>query len=140
MGLSHISAEEAINKLSEAQLKLIIKVLGEEKEASKIAKNIVKARSNKTITRVNELVAIIEKSKKKFSAKINPSTKTFQALRIFVNKEISELINGIISATKLLKPGGKILIVSFHSIEDKKIIKFFLVTLHQIAQDRQVFA
>ena len=125
MGLSHISAEEAINKLSEAQLKLIIKVLGEEKEASKIAKNIVKARSNKTITRVNELVAIIEESKKKnFSAKINPSTKTFQALRIFVNKEISELINGIISATKILKPGGKILIVSFHSIEDK-IIKYF---------------
>ena len=54
----------------------------------------------------------------------------FSALRIFVNKEISELINGIISATKLLKPGGKILIVSFHSIEDK-IVKFFLVTFQK---------
>ena len=71
------------------------------------------------------MVKIIEKSKKKnFSKKINPSTKTFQALRIFVNKEITELITGIISATKLLKPGGKILIVSFHSIEDK-IVKYF---------------
>ena len=62
--------------------------------------------------------------KKNFHNKINPSTKTFQALRIFVNKEISELINGIIYATRFLKPGGKILILSFHSIEDK-IIKYF---------------
>ena len=79
----------------------------------------------KEITRVDELVKIIEKSKKKnFSSKINPSTKTFQALRIFVNKEITELLKGLITATKLLKPGGKIIIVSFHSIEDK-IIKYF---------------
>ena len=90
--------------------------MGEEKEASKIAKNIVKARALKKIKRVDELVKIIENSKKKkFSNKINPSTKTFQALRIFVNKEITELVNGIISATKFLKPGGKILVVSFHS-------------------------
>ncbi len=65
MGLSNISAQKVINNLSEAQLKLIIKILGEEREASKIAKNIVKARINKKITRVDELVKIIEKSKKK---------------------------------------------------------------------------
>ena len=125
MGLSSTSAKEVINNLSEKQLKTIIRVLGEEKEASKIAKNIVIARTEKKITKVDELVKIIEKSKRKnFSKKINPSTKTFQALRIFVNKEITELITGIISATKLLKPGGKILIVSFHSIEDK-IVKYF---------------
>ncbi len=125
MGMSDISAQKAINNLSENQLRLIIKILGEEKEASIIAKNIVKARLEKKITRVDELVNIIEKSKKKkFLSNINPCTKTFQALRIFVNKEISELIEGIINATKLLKPGGKILIVSFHSIEDK-IIKYF---------------
>ena len=119
------TSAEAINNLSEKQLKKIIKILGEEQEASKIAKNIVKFRSVKKITRVDELVKIIEKSKKKISgSKINPSTKTFQALRIFVNKEITELINGIVVATKYLKPGGKILIVSFHSIEDK-IVKFF---------------
>ena len=125
MGISDLSAQDAINNLSEKDLKLIIKILGEENEASKIAKNIVKARLIKKITRVDELVKIIEKSKKKnFYNKINPCTKTFQALRIFVNKEISELITGIIFATKFLKPGGKILIVSFHSIEDK-IVKFF---------------
>ncbi len=125
MGISDLSAQDAINNLSEIDLKLIIKILGEENEASNIAKNIVKARLEKKITRVDELVKIIEKSKKKnFYNKINPCTKTFQALRIFVNKEISELITGIIFATKFLKPGGKILIVSFHSIEDK-IVKFF---------------
>ena len=65
MGLSSFSAKEVINNLSEAKLKLIIKILGEEKEASKIAKNIVKARAEKKITKVSELVKIIEQSKKK---------------------------------------------------------------------------
>ncbi len=125
MGLSITSAEEVINKFSEQKLKLIIKILGEEKDASRIAKNIVIARSIRKIAKVNQLVDIIKKSKKRsYSEKINPSTKTFQALRIFVNKEVTELIEGIISATKVLKPGGKILVVSFHSIEDK-IIKYF---------------
>ena len=125
MGLNEISAFEAINNLSEIDLKLIIKILGDEKEASRIAKNIVKYRKEKKITRTSELVKIIEKSKKKkFSNRINPCTKTFQALRIFVNKEITELIYGIINATKKLKPGGKILVVSFHSLEDR-IVKYF---------------
>ena len=124
MGLSQISAQDVINNLSELDLKLIIKILGEEKEAARIANNIVKFRNKKKITQENELVAIIKKSKKKnYISKINPCTKTFQALRIFVNKEITELINGIINATKILKPGGKILVISFHSIEDK-IVKY----------------
>ncbi len=125
MGLTSISAQDAINKLSQENLKLILKILGEEKEASIIARNIVKARSEKKISKVDELVKIITKSKKKnYYTKINPCTKSFQALRIFVNKEVTELVNGLINAAKLLKPGGKILIVSFHSIEDK-IVKFF---------------
>lgn len=67
----------------------------------------------------------MKKAKKKnYSSKINPCTKTFQALRIFVNKEITELIHGVISATKKLKPGGKILVISFHSLEDR-IVKYF---------------
>jgi len=125
MGLNEISALDAINNLSEKDLKLIIKILGDEKEASKIAKNIVEQRNIKRITNTIDLVKIIEKSKKKnYSSKINPCTKTFQAIRIFVNKEITELINGVINATKKLKPGGKILVISFHSLEDR-IIKYF---------------
>ncbi len=125
MGLNDISALDAINNLSEKNLKLIIKIFGEEKEAHIIAKNIVKYRNIKKIVNTTDLVSIIKKSKKRtFSSKINPCTKTFQALRIFVNKEITELINGVISATKKLKPGGKILVISFHSLEDR-IIKYF---------------
>ena len=66
----------------------------------------------------------MKRVKKNFLSKINPSTKTFQALRIFVNKEISELINGITYATKFLRPGGRLIVISFHSIEDK-IIKYY---------------
>ncbi|MDC0472585.1 16S rRNA (cytosine(1402)-N(4))-methyltransferase RsmH [Pelagibacteraceae bacterium] len=125
MGLGSISAEEIINDLDENILILIIKILGEEKEAKKIVKNIIKARSIKRISLVSELVKIIEKSKKKnYAKKINVCTKTFQALRIFANKETSELIEGITKATKFLKVGGKIIVISFHSIEDK-IVKFY---------------
>ena len=125
MGLNEVSALDAINNLSELDLKLVIKILGEEKEASKIAKNIVKYRKLNKLSNTADLVKIIEKSKNKnYASKINPCTKTFQALRIFVNKEITELINGVISATKKLKPGGKLLVISFHSIEDK-IVKYF---------------
>ena len=125
MGLSKISAEEVVNNFSENQIKSIIRILGEEKDSSNIARNIIKARLTKKIIKVDQLVDIINKSKKKnYISKINPSTKTFQALRIFVNKEVSELVSGMINATKVLKPGGKLIIVSFHSIEDK-IVKFF---------------
>jgi len=125
MGLSDISAEEVINKLNEKDLRLILKILGEEQEANRIVKNIIKARQVKKIDTVIELVKIIELSKKKnYKQKINVCTKTFQALRIFVNKETTELIKGLIEATQLIKYGGKIIIISFHSIEDK-IIKYY---------------
>jgi len=125
MGLSAISAEDVINSLDEKNLKLIIKILGEEREASRIAKNIIKARTLKKIDTVTDLVRIIEASKKKnYNKKINVCTKTFQALRMFVNKETTELIEGLIKASKYVKSGGKIIIISFHSIEDK-IIKYY---------------
>ena len=125
MGLSNMSAEQVINTLDEQSLKSVIKILGEEKEASRIVKNIIKERQIKKINTVSELVKIIESSKKKnFNKKINVCTKTFQALRIFVNKETSELMEGLIKATQLIKKGGKIIIISFHSIEDK-IVKYY---------------
>ena len=125
MGLSDISAEEVINTLDEKNLGLVIKILGEEQEANRIVKNIIKARQIKKIETVSELVKIIESSKKRnYNKKINVCTKTFQALRIFVNKETSELIEGLIKATQFIKPGGKIIIISFHSIEDK-IVKYY---------------
>ena len=131
MGLADISAEDVLNNLDENNLKLIIKIFGEEKEAAKIVRNIVKARKIKKISKVSDLVEIIEKSKKKnYKKKINVCTKTFQALRIFVNKETTELIEGIIKATKLIKSGGKIIVISFHSIEDR-IVKFYFTNYSQ---------
>ena len=124
MGLSKINADKVINKFSEINLKSIIKFFGDEKEAAFIAKGIVKSRSNKPIETTDEFVQIIKNSKKKFSKKINPCTKTFQSLTIFINKEVSELIYGLISATKILQDGGKIIVITFHSLEDK-IVKFF---------------
>ena len=125
MGLTNLSAEKILNNCDEHYLKLILKILGDEKEASKIVKNIVQTRKLRKISTVLDLVEIIKKSKKKdYSKKIDICTKTFQALRIFVNKETTELIEGIIKATKFIKTGGKIIVVSFHSIEDK-IVKFY---------------
>ena len=139
MGLNEISALDVINNLSEIELKLVIKILGEEKEASKIAKNIVKHRNTKKITNTADLARIIEKSKKKnFSSKINPCTKTFQALRIFVNKEISELIYGLINSFKLLPVGGIIVVVTFHSIEDK-IVKYFFKNYSEIKNNSRYY-
>ena len=91
--------------------------------AKLIAKNIIQQRSKKNIL-THDLVSIIDRAKGYKKAKIHNATKTFQALRIFVNKEISELIYGLINSFKLLPVGGIIVVVTFHSIEDK-IVKFF---------------
>ena len=125
MGQTTNSAKEVLNSYSTQDLRDIIKTFGEEEDATRIAKNIVSQRIKKKLETTDELVKIIKKSKKKnYKKKINESTKTFQAIRIFVNQEISELIEGIIKATKILKPGGKLIVISFHSIEDK-IVKFY---------------
>ena len=125
MGLNDLNLIEVLNSINEKNLKLIIKVFGEEKEAGNIAKNIIKRRTIDKISNTGDLVEIIKKSKKKnFNNKIDVCTKTFQALRILINQEVSELLIGLVEATKLLKTGGKILVISFHSIEDK-IVKYF---------------
>ena len=129
MGLNDFSASDVINKLDEMELEQIFKFFGEEREGKKIAREIVLKRKVKKIN-TEELVKIIEKTKKIKNFKIHSATKVFQALRIFVNKEISELIYGLINATKTLKKDGVIAVVSFHSLEDK-IIKYFFKSLSE---------
>jgi len=129
LGLNSYSAEDAINKLEEKELEKIFKFFGDEKEGKYIARNIIKERlKNKIDTRA--LVKIIDKSKKRKNFKVHNATKVFQALRIFVNKEISELIYGLINATKVLKKGGILGVVTFHSLEDK-IVKYFFKSLSE---------
>ena len=129
MGLNDFSANEAINKLDGIELEKIFKFFGEEKEAKKVVKNIIKERKKNNIN-TKHLVEIIEKTKKKKNFKIHSATKIFQALRIFVNKEISELIKGLIAASKILKKDGVLAVVTFHSLEDK-IVKYFFRSLSE---------
>ena len=129
MGINNFSAKEVINNLEEKELEKIFRCFGEEKESKRIAHNIVKDRKSKEIT-TEELVQIIQSSKRKKSYKTHSATKVFQALRIFVNKEISELINGLINATKIVKKDGLIVVVTFHSLEDR-IVKYFFKSLSE---------
>jgi 16S rRNA (cytosine1402-N4)-methyltransferase len=129
MGINDFSAKEAINQLSENELEKIFKYFGEEKESKRIAHNIVEDRKTREIT-TEELVRIIESSKRKKNYKTHSATKIFQALRIFVNKEISELIYGLINAAKVVKKDGVIAVVTFHSLEDK-IVKYFFKSLSE---------
>ena len=129
LGLNSYSAEDAINKLDQKELEKIFKFFGDEKEGKYIARNIVKERINKKID-TQGLVKIIDSSKRRKNFRVNNSTKAFQALRIFVNKEISELIYGLINAAKILKKDGVLAVVTFHSLEDK-IVKYFLKSLSE---------
>ncbi len=129
MGINDFSAKDVINKLKIVELEKIFKFFGEEKESKKIAINIDKARKNRVID-TQGLVKIIEKTKRKKNFKVHSATKVFQALRIFVNKEISELINGLVEATKILKKDGILVVVTFHSLEDK-IVKYFFKSLSE---------
>ena len=129
LGINDFSAKDVINKLDAKDLYKIFKFFGEENESKKIVKFIVKEREKKEID-TKTLVKLIEKAKIKKNFKTHSATKIFQALRIFVNKEISELISGLISATKILKKDGILAVVTFHSIEDK-IVKYFFKSLSE---------
>ena len=126
MGINEHSAYNVINTLDKEYLGNIIKILGEEKDGKVIANKIDKYRSIKPIKNSKELASIIEKAKKNYkNYKRNPATKTFQAIRIFVNQELTELMSGLIEAARLLANGGILIVVSFHSLEDKIVKNFF---------------
>ena len=125
MGLNKYSAYDVVNILGRNELANIIKILGEEKDGKLIANKIVQYRNKQPIKTSEQLSYLINKSKKNYNKfKKNPSTKTFQAIRIFVNQELTELIKGLIAAAEILAEGGKIVVVCFHSLEDK-IVKYF---------------
>ena len=129
MGLNDFSASDAVNKLNSKELEKIFKFFGDEKEAKKISLKITEKRQNKKLN-TRDLVEIIDTSKKRRNFKIHSATQVFQALRIFVNKEISELIYGLIAATKVLEKDGVLAVVTFHSLEDK-IVKYFFKSLSE---------
>jgi len=125
-----LSAEDVVNDYEEKELADIIYQFGEEKKSRRIARAICAARSQERICRTRQLAHIIEKAVGyqryiKGRKQTHPATRTFQALRIHVNDELGELSRGLAAAERILAPGGRLCVVSFHSLEDR-IIKNFL--------------
>ncbi len=120
-----LSAYDVINSMPEKELADIIYKYGEEKNSRKIAKKIVQKRKEKKIETSLELAEIIKSAFSKKRYKIHPATKTFQALRIFVNDELGELERFLPQVVDVLKKKGKLAVISFHSLEDR-IVKRFL--------------
>ena len=120
------SAADVVNSLSEQRLANILFQLGQERRSRAIARAIVKARDTTPMTRTAELAqAVMRVTGPNRPGKLHPATRTFQALRIYVNDELSELAHGLAAAEALLKPGGRLVVVTFHSLEDGIVKRFF---------------
>jgi 16S rRNA (cytosine1402-N4)-methyltransferase len=125
MGRDGLSAADLINAASERDLAFIIKTLGEERFARNIARAIVTARGQAPIDTTRGLAQAIEKVVRTRPGEMHPATRTFQALRMFVNDELGELVTALDAAERMLKAGGRLVVISFHSLEDR-IVKTFL--------------
>jgi 16S rRNA (cytosine1402-N4)-methyltransferase len=126
MGRDGPTAADVVAKASEADLANIIYIFGEERHSRAVARAIVAARKEAPITTTRALADIVSKVVRSKPGEIHPATRTFQALRIFVNEELDELHLALAAAERVLKPGGRLAVVSFHSLEDR-IVKNFLV-------------
>lgn len=125
MGREGPTAADVVAAATEADLARIIAVLGEERHARAVARAIVAARRIKKVTTTGELAAIVARVVRSRPGEIHPATRTFQALRIFVNDELTELEEALGAAEAILRPGGRLVVISFHSLEDR-IVKTFL--------------
>ena len=118
------TARDAVLNLSVDELTQIFKVYGEEKRARHVANCILSAREAGDIQTTTDLAGILEQALGG-RGKTHPATRVFQALRIFINDELGELYRGLCAAEKLLKPGGRLVVVTFHSLEDRIVKSFF---------------
>jgi 16S rRNA (cytosine1402-N4)-methyltransferase len=118
------SAADLVNELAERPLADLIFTFGEEKKARRIAKAIVAARALAPIGTTQHLAEIVRRAIGPAHDRIDPATRTFQALRIAVNDELAEIDRGLGAAERLLAPGGRLAIVSFHSLEDRRVKQF----------------
>ena len=133
MSQSGETAADIVMHMEEHDLAQILWDYGEEKASRRIAKAIVRARENEPITTTRQLVSIIHAViPSKRPGMIDPATRSFQALRIYINRELDELHAGLAAAEAMLRPGGILAVVSFHSLEDR-IVKRFLAGRSQVA-------
>jgi 16S rRNA (cytosine1402-N4)-methyltransferase len=125
MGRGGPTAADLVNGVSERDLANIIFKLGDERHSRAVARAIVKARAQAAITTTKQLADIVATVVRSKPGDIHPATRTFQALRIYLNDELTELVDALAASERLLKPRGRLVVVSFHSLEDR-IVKTFL--------------
>ena len=124
MGDTGMPAADAVNQYSEGELADIFYYYGEEKAARKIAKAIVSARAVTPITTTSQLAEIIRSVVGGKHSKTDPATRSFQGLRIHINQEFEAIENGLKAAESMLAPGGRLVVVTFHSLEDRMVKRF----------------
>ncbi|MGE4220242.1 MAG: 16S rRNA (cytosine(1402)-N(4))-methyltransferase RsmH [Alphaproteobacteria bacterium] len=124
MGRSGPSAADIVNTLDERALADLIFQLGEERRSRQVARAIVTARRKAPLARTAELAAIVRTAVPAAKDGLDPATRTFMALRLYVNDELGELDRGLAAAEAMLKPGGRLAVVSFHSLEDRRVKAF----------------
>lgn len=125
MGQTGPSAKDVVNQMSASDLTSIIRQLGEERQARRIAQAIVTARASEPFETTLRLAECVEQSVGgRRGKKTHPATLTFQAIRMFVNDELGELARGLAAAERLLRAGGRLVVVTFHSLEDRLVKQF----------------
>ena len=126
MGTDGFSAADAVNRLPRAQITRILGLLGEERQAGRVAAAIERARPLGTTGALAKVVEDVLPRGKGAAGGIHPATRTFQALRIFVNRELDELAHALVAAERILVEGGRLAVVTFHSLEDRIVKRFLL--------------
>ncbi len=127
MGSDGITAADVVNTYAERDLADIIYTYGEERHSRRIARAIVARRAEQPFLETLDFAAVVRRAAGRCKDGIDPATRTFQALRIYVNRELEELEQGLLAAEQMLAPKGRLAVVSFHSLEDR-IVKQFLNT------------
>jgi 16S rRNA (cytosine1402-N4)-methyltransferase len=125
------TAEQVVNHLDERQLADVIYEFGEERRSRRIARAICRSRPIRTTAQLAEIVSAAARPMNQAERRIHPATRTFQALRIFVNRELDDLKALLEAAPKILKPSGRVVVISFHSLEDRIVKDAFREGVHQ---------
>ncbi|MBO6917239.1 MAG: 16S rRNA (cytosine(1402)-N(4))-methyltransferase RsmH [Rhizobiaceae bacterium] len=139
MAQNGVSAADVVNTLKSNELARIFGFYGEEKKAGRIARAIEQARLEEPITTTGQLAKIVSNAApRKMTDRIHPATRVFQALRIYINDELGQLALALLAAEKALKPGGRLVVVTFHSLEDRIVKKFFTDRFGRVSGSRHL--